>query len=274
MTKPEKTKSLLCTLENCAVQTSYCVIPGLDPRGIETKVCQDNLCVNLSQGHLLAALFDGHGSFGRPVAEACTLFITQNYEASIDMIIVSCNQKSPNEGLTKLVEDCDRFIVSQSGIDTSLSGSTAVLLLITPTHVYSANLGDSRGVLGRVPGRNDDLRSTQEPQKDPFKRQAIPGRIVVSVAMTLDQKPNLEGEMKRIRQAGGLVQKITDASGRRLGPYRVWKPGTTLPGLVISRSIGDSVAKSVGVIPTPVVQKFSTDFERDLFAVIASDGVW
>jgi serine/threonine protein phosphatase PrpC len=274
MTKPEKTKSLLYTLAYCTVQTSYCVTPGLDPRGIETKVCQDNLCVSLSQGYFLAALFDGHGKFGRPVAEACTLFITKNYEASIDLIIVSCNQKSPDEALTRLVQDCDRFVIDQSGIDTSLSGSTAVLLLITPTHVYTASLGDSRGVLGCVPGLHDDLRSTQQPQRDPFKRQAFPGRIVVSVPITHDQKPNLEDEMRRIHQAGGLVQKITDASGRKLGPYRVWKPGTSLPGLAMSRSIGDSVAKSVGVIATPVIQKFSTDFERDLFAVIASDGVW
>lgn len=156
-----------------------------------------------------------------------------------------------------------------------------MLLLITPTHLYTASLGDSRAVLGCVPGVNDKLKSAlglKKPQRtsrpSPFTRVVVPGRILVPLAMTLDQKPNLHEEMERIQQAGGLVQKLTDSFGRKVGPYRVWKVGTNLPGLAMSRSIGDGVAKSVGVTGTPVVQKFSIDFERDLFAVIASDGVW
>jgi serine/threonine protein phosphatase PrpC len=274
MTKPQKTNSALYTLQDCVVQTAYCVLPGQDPRGIERKECQDNLFISLSKGVFLAALFDGHGSLGKLIVEACTSYMSQQYETLIDFVVVSFRQNSPREALVKLVEDCDQHVIHESGVDASLSGSTAVLLLITPGQIYSAVLGDSRGVLGCVPGANANLREAKKQTKGPYIRQANPGRILVPLAVTLDQKPNMEAEMTRIRQAGGIVQKITNSAGHKVGPYRVWRPGTSLPGLAMSRSIGDNVAKSVGVIGTPVVQQFSIDYERDLFAVIASDGVW
>lgn len=276
MTKPLKTKSQLYTLHDCIVQSAYCVIPGFDPRGTESKECQDNLVLCLSKGYLLAALFDGHGKLGRPVVDFCTAYVGRQYEADIDLFIVRTMQRSPKEALKKLVEDCDRHCIENSGVDCALSGSTAVLILITPTHLFSASLGDSRGVLACVPGPNDDLKSAsaKEPRSSPFIRTVVPGRLVLPLALTMDHKPNLEEEMKRIHEYGGIVRKVTDAAGHKVGPYRVWKPGTTLPGLAMSRSIGDSLAKSVGVIGTPVIQQFTLDFERDLFAVIASDGVW
>jgi serine/threonine protein phosphatase PrpC len=41
----------------------------------------------------------------------------------------------------------------------------------------------------------------------------------------------------------------------------------------MSRSIGDRVAHSVGVIPDPEVTEITLT-EKDKFVVIASDGVW
>lgn len=274
MTKPLKTASQTFNMQDCTVQASYCVLPGMDPRGTETKDCQDNLFICLSKGFFLAALFDGHGKLGRQVVDAATVALKQQYEADIDLVMVRFTQRSPKEMLKKIVEDCDQHCIERSGVDCSLSGATAVLLLVTPSEVYSASLGDSRGVLACVPGPNDDLKNPQDQLRTPYRRPVVPGRYVVPLALTLDQKPNLEEEMRRIHEAGGLVRRVTDASGHKIGPFRVWKPGTTLPGLAMSRSIGDSLAKSVGVIGTPIVQKFSLDFERDLFAVIASDGVW
>ena len=54
---------------------------------------------------------------------------------------------------------------------------------------------------------------------------------------------------------------------------RVWVKGEQFPGIAISRTIGDEVAKSVGVVHTPDM------FEKELngkeaFIVVASDGIW
>ena len=56
---------------------------------------------------------------------------------------------------------------------------------------------------------------------------------------------------------------------------RVWKAGVSPPGpgLTMSRSLGDGLAKSVGVIAVPEV--FKERMESSMrFIVMASDGVW
>ena len=46
-----------------------------------------------------------------------------------------------------------------------------------------------------------------------------------------------------------------------------------MPGLAMSRSIGDYVAHSVGVSTDPEVMRFDLNSDHK-FIVIASDGVW
>lgn len=41
-----------------------------------------------------------------------------------------------------------------------------------------------------------------------------------------------------------------------MGPARVWLKNQDIPGLAMSRSIGDSVAGSVGVIADPEILEF------------------
>ena len=45
------------------------------------------------------------------------------------------------------------------------------------------------------------------------------------------------------------------------------------PGLAMSRSIGDSIAGKIGVIPDPVITEHRITKE-DKFIIIASDGLW
>lgn len=41
-----------------------------------------------------------------------------------------------------------------------------------------------------------------------------------------------------------------------MGPLRVWVKEDEVPGLAMSRSIGDKVAQSVGVIPDPEILEY------------------
>lgn len=54
---------------------------------------------------------------------------------------------------------------------------------------------------------------------------------------------------------------------------RVWLKKENIPGLAMSRSIGDNVATSVGVTWEPELMDFALD-PRDKFLLVASDGVW
>lgn len=46
-----------------------------------------------------------------------------------------------------------------------------------------------------------------------------------------------------------------------------------LPGLTVSRSLGDEIAKQIGVIANPIIQFFEFFPEQDQFMIIGSDGL-
>lgn len=74
---------------------------------------------------------------------------------------------------------------------------------------------------------------------------------------------------------GGRVDSFHDTlnNDEPIGPLRVWLKDQQYPGLAMSRSLGDQVAHSVGVISIPEIQQFILE-EDDKFLVIASDGVF
>ena len=73
-------------------------------------------------------------------------------------------------------------------------------------------------------------------------------------ALSIDHKPNLPLEKERIHASNGKVMQMKDMFGRSVGPYRVWLKNEQAPGLAMSRSIGDLVAQSAGVISTPEIK--------------------
>ena len=55
----------------------------------------------------------------------------------------------------------------------------------------------------------------------------------------------------RIKALKGRVFKFKDEKGVSGGPSRVWLQYKDIPGIAMSRSIGDMIAVSVGVICEP-----------------------
>lgn len=53
----------------------------------------------------------------------------------------------------------------------------------------------------------------------------------------------------------------------------MWLREDDIPGLAMSRSFGDRVAASVGVIAEPEITEYKFH-DEDKFMIIASDGVW
>jgi hypothetical protein len=46
-----------------------------------------------------------------------------------------------------------------------------------------------------------------------------------------------------------------------MGPARVWLPHEDVPGLAMSRSLGDYVAQSVGVLPDPELLEYDVQID-------------
>ena len=116
------------------------------------------------------------------------------------------------------------------------AGCTCVVALITKTEVYVANSGDSRAVIA-VKGKAKD--------------------------MSVDHKPDLPNEKRRITRAGGFVED------------------NRVNGIIaISRAIGDWEYKNtqfkpednmVSAVPDVTVEQLRPEHD---FLILACDGIW
>jgi serine/threonine protein phosphatase PrpC len=154
------------------------------------------------------------------------------------------------------------------------------LIYVAGDFVYCGSVGDSRGIIGTtmmpdvLPAPPANLGAEREILATvKQKRKSIIETQMNSIQLTKDQKPEDPEELQRITAAGGRVQRLTDNAGNKIGPYRVWKKHANSPGLAMSRSIGDMIAKNIGVISEPVCTNYNR-VPGDLFIVIGSDGVW
>lgn len=111
------------------------------------------------------------------------------------------------------------------------SGSTCCTILIKGKTLFVANTGDSRAIIINAQKKITELST--------------------------DQTPSLPTEMSRIIKNGGVIHPVLHPTTLSYqGPARVWLPNQQVPGLAMSRSIGDSIAHSVGVIATPEVKEY------------------
>jgi serine/threonine protein phosphatase PrpC len=99
------------------------------------------------------------------------------------------------------------------------------------------------------------------------------GGAVTAIPISFDQKPENPAEKARIKAAGGRVEPLPGPPGEDCGPQRVWLADVDVPGLAMSRSIGDEVSQQVGVISVPEIIVHDL-VPEDRLVVWASDGVW
>lgn len=256
---------------------SGCVLPGIDPRGHSEKVCQDMCFVLDTSDSILLGLFDGHGDNGAEVVKYCSDFIQNFFLRNKDSLL-----KKPKKFLKVMTTDCDKSL-KRSKIDILLSGSTLILVLIYDHIIYHANLGDSRVILAtentisydtqlpKTPVNQEEIRIHRKIKA----RRSIPKvKGIKATQLTKDQKPEDPEEMNRILKFGGIIERVCDASGNKFGPYRVWRANSRRPGLAMSRSIGDFIAKDIGVSSDPVINTHQLDAYKDHFVILASDGIW
>jgi len=255
---------------------SGCILPGLDPRGHE-KVCQDMVFLETFPGFTLAGVMDGHGPKGDLVVSYCKKFVydyCQGKQAEVP--------SDPISFLTQLTIACDQSLQrADCTVDCLASGTTAVFMLYSKDTVYFASVGDSRGILTTTsppevssafqPPRGEDRALLHEIK---VRRSVSPETDLNAVQMTVDQKPEDPCELERIQRAGGMVMRLEDENGKRVGPYRVWKVENMYPGIAMSRSLGDRLAHEVGVISTPILTNRTLKEGEDFFIVIGSDGLW
>ena len=78
-------------------------------------------------------------------------------------------------------------------------------------------------------------------------------------------------EKQRILENDGRIQPFVE-DGEFVGPERIWIKEEEVPGLAMTRSFGDRVAATVGVISEPEIKEMELNI-NDKFMIIASDGI-
>lgn len=213
----------------------------------KSKVNQDREIIQWALGSdpevSMFGVMDGHGEFGHLVAEFVRRNLPVFITAQKDL------KTNPHKAIHKAVMDMCKKLQGEK-INISFSGTTSVFGVKIGNKLYSANIGDSRCVLYRKSAKGFEV-----------------------VELSRDQKPENPEEKARILKAGGRVEPLQGPPGEDCGPPRVWLAEMDVPGLAMSRSIGDEVSQSVGVTSEPEIKEH-TITENDLFVVWASDGVW
>lgn len=189
-------------------------------------------------------VFDGHGEFGELISGFCRDKLPEFLEAEVNL------STDPVNSLLRATANLCTAL-TKTNINRQFSGTTAVYGLRVGRKIFVANIGDSRGIMVRK-GPNGSLEV---------------------VALSNDHKPDNPKEKERIIKAGGRVQPLPGLPDEDCGPPRVWLGDIDVPGLAMSRSIGDEVSHSVGVVDIPEIIEYDIT-DNDLFAVWASDGVW
>ncbi|KAL1542556.1 putative protein phosphatase 2C 33 [Salvia divinorum] len=196
-------------------------------------------------------VFDGHGRYGHLVAKRVRNFLpmklSEHWEDSMKSGSNSEIFHSVKETFLDAFKVMDEELRIDPYFDCVCSGSTAVALVKQGQDLIIGYIGDSRAVLG--------------------KRDA--NDACIPVQLTVDLKPDLPAEKKRIRKCKGRILSLRDEPG----VARVWLPHVNTPGLTMARVFGDFCLKDFGVISVPeITHRRITD--EDEFVVLATDGVW
>ena len=206
-----------------------------------------------NKDYIYLSVCDGHGVEGHFVSEfikeVLPYYMSENLKNR--NILSETDKEIIHQIITETFLIVNNMLVSNENINSLFSGSTCVSVIFTPERLIVPNIGDSRAVLARF-------------DQSTGKYKAID--------LSRDHKPTEKDEAKRIYENDGRIQPFTE-DGEFVGPQRVWIKEEEVPGLAMTRSFGDRVAATVGVMSEPEIKEFNFD-ENDKYMIIASDGIW
>ena len=240
------------------------------------------------------SVMDGHGTNGHFVSQYIktqaeeffqnkeNYFRNKNVEINLDNIQVRLQSK--NFSLINKFYKKVNSELPDTTFDTHFSGSTCNLVFKLGNTIICSNTGDSRAIIikenkninsqnnNQININNNNINNHNNLSNEHEKKIYNIFCNYEVEQLSYDHKPENKEEKERILEKGGCVYQCEDGSENG-GPFRVWVKGESYPGLAMSRSLGDEVAESVGVIPDPdcIVKNINSNYK---YIVIASDGLF
>lgn len=254
-----------------------CTIPGYDPARPRKPNQDDSLIVEQFQheSQSFFAVMDGHGTAGHDVARYAKRKLHKRLAKTL--LKAGSITQAIDEAFTRTHDD-----LCASKVDCAISGITLTAAFLRGDELYVGNAGDCRAVIGRRKGKKgttdyEAIDLSEYTQLD-FRRLNLISRDVSERCClwdtAVDHRPDRPDEKSRIEKCGGRVEPVKlQNNDEYVGPVRVWKGKSNVPGLNVSRSLGDIIAHSAGVSPQPEFTHTKLD-KKDGFLILASDGVW
>ena len=206
--------------------------------------------------YIYMSVCDGHGIEGHFVSDFMKEILPYDMSENLKNCNLMTENEKEREKIHQIIKEtfiiANEKLVDNEEINSLFSGSTCVSVIYTPEKLIVPNIGDSRAVLGRLINKD----------KNEYK----------AINLSRDHKPTEKDEAQRIIENDGRIQPFTE-EGEFVGPERVWIKEEEVPGLAMTRSFGDRVAATVGVMSEPEIKEFLFE-EGDKFMIIASDGIW
>ena len=204
--------------------------------------------------YIYMSVCDGHGVEGHFVSDFIKEILPYDMSENLKNldILSEADKEKTYQRIKETFINANEKLVDNEDINSLFSGSTCVSVIYTPEKLIVPNIGDSRAVLGRLVNK----------EKNEYR----------AINLSRDHKPIEKDEAQRIIENDGRIQPFTE-DGEFVGPERVWIKEDEVPGLAMTRSFGDRVAATVGVMSEPEIKEFKFE-EGDKFMIIASDGIW
>jgi len=207
-----------------------------------------------SEQMIFVGVFDGHGPDAQCAALFASKYVSENLERMLRSAAAGISEERIIVSMKKVCEECQIAMASPGArFDALLSGTSACFGLFYGQKFYIANVGDSRCILYSLAEDDSSIECKR---------------------LTTDSRPDKTEEMQRIVNCGGVVCKRKSTDGSLVGPLRVFeKNSDQVPGLSISRSLGDLMASKLGVTHEPMISVHTVD-QRDQYVVFGTDKLW
>jgi len=215
-----------------------CTIEG---KSFKQKYNQENFFMKEQflnkQEEFLIGICDGHGKHGKLISKYI-----------VNLLPKLISSTSENEIVNSYLQ-MNKHIISENNkkFDCSLSGVSCISLIISLEKIISINLGDSKAILAR-----------QE------------NGLYNYVNLNRQHKPTESDEKERILENNGDIGYLNENNRDK---KIIFLKNSDIPGLAISRSFGDIIAHSVGVISEPEVKSFYFN-GKERFVILASNEYW
>lgn len=201
---------------------------------------QDNYFVLHQGGVEIYGVCDGHGPFGHLVSfrlvQSLPHLITKSPHFGKDWKLVL------KEAFLQAQKELLAFCKGKN-INVEASGAAGSVAIFEEQTVHISWIGDSTVLVASWNRRDSRL-----------------------VFNTTDHKPQLPEERARLEASGSEVREVDE------GSWRIYRPGSTFPGLTMSRAFGDTACG--GVSQEPEYQQILMQPSDEYYIIVASDGVW